>query len=107
MVAVSLEESTISECSLDASATPTTAAGYSTTSLSHDFLPSPSPTNDKDGRRERSSTTPPETFVKDVSFPFPSAAEQRLRKVSSLFPCLTRVCLPAFLPPPFEQQVKV
>ena len=74
MVGVSLEESTVSESSLDASTAPTMATGDSTTDLSHDSPP-PTPTRHEHGRRERSSTAPAETFVGDVSFSFRFATE--------------------------------
>lgn len=107
MVGVSLEESTISESSLDASTAPTTATGDSTTTLSHEFpLPSGS-THRTQTRLERASATLAETFVNDVSSVLPRAAEQRPREVCIMIPVPYTCLPPAFLPPPFKQQDKV
>ena len=107
MVGVSLEESAASGSSLGTSTTPTTVTGDSTTSLSPSFLRPPSPIRRKHARREGSPVALAEAFVKDVSFLFAAGPNGNLVKFASLFPCLTRVCHPAFLPPPFKQQVRV
>ena len=96
MVGISLEESTVSESSLDASTAPTTATGHSTTNPSHDSLPSPpSPTHLMDARRERSSTALAETLVKDVSFPPPLRG--RIATVASFSP-VPHTCFPYSFP---------
>ena len=65
MVGVSLEESTISESSIDTSTAPTTHTGHSTFDSSRDFLPNlQDPIHSERTRKERSSST----LTKDVSF---------------------------------------